>query len=296
MEVAIAIIIVGILVTFYFLPTIIALNKSHPSKSSIVKINVFLGWSGVFWLVAFFKSLSNRELNAKHEEELRITNANHERDMSKLITHYEEGLSKINRAHEEELGMLSEQHGNETRRINAEHKEISAGYEEKLRRIDRKYREYNGEALYIVDPHQFERIVAETLRRLNGYEEVEIIKRSEREGVDIKAYRRLKSEPRTSIIVQCKLYPRGGIVEHSHVRDLIGSMAIHGAGKAYMVTTSDFSERAYDEAFKGKLRGRVVLVNGGQFNLLRRKNGLAPILHLGEKGSYAANDIELGDP
>ena len=39
-------------VTFYFLPTIEASLRKHPSLSSIVLINVFLGWSLIGWVVA----------------------------------------------------------------------------------------------------------------------------------------------------------------------------------------------------------------------------------------------------
>lgn len=39
-------------VTFYFLPTIEASLRRHASLSSIVLINVFLGWSLIGWVVA----------------------------------------------------------------------------------------------------------------------------------------------------------------------------------------------------------------------------------------------------
>ncbi len=36
----------------YFLPTIIAIARHHRNLLAIILINVFLGWTGVGWLVA----------------------------------------------------------------------------------------------------------------------------------------------------------------------------------------------------------------------------------------------------
>lgn len=44
----------------YFLPTIIALCRGHASKWGIFAMNLFLGWSVIFWLWAFIWSLSNK--------------------------------------------------------------------------------------------------------------------------------------------------------------------------------------------------------------------------------------------
>lgn len=44
----------------YFLPTIIAFCRGHGSKWGIFAMNLFLGWSVIFWLWAFIWSLSNK--------------------------------------------------------------------------------------------------------------------------------------------------------------------------------------------------------------------------------------------
>ena len=44
----------------YLLPTVIALCRGHASKWGIFAMNLFLGWSVIFWLWAFIWSLSNK--------------------------------------------------------------------------------------------------------------------------------------------------------------------------------------------------------------------------------------------
>ena len=39
-------------VIFYFLPTIVAANRKHHSTPAIFMLNLLLGWSGLFWLIA----------------------------------------------------------------------------------------------------------------------------------------------------------------------------------------------------------------------------------------------------
>jgi len=43
----------------YFLPSIIAFVRRHPSKWAIVALNTFLGWTFLGWLIALIWALSN---------------------------------------------------------------------------------------------------------------------------------------------------------------------------------------------------------------------------------------------
>ena len=142
----------------------------------------------------------------------------------------------------------------------------------------RKLREYSGEALFIADPYQFERIVAETIGEL-GYEKVAVTRASGDRGVDVRAELPTKSGITVSVIMQCKLYSEGNTVGHSYIRDLIGTMMIHEADEAYLITTSGFSQGAYSEVADG-FEDRVFLVDGEMFNGWRRRSGLAPIVYL----------------
>lgn len=47
------------LVAMYFLPTIIAFIRGHASKWGILLLNIFLGWTLLFWFIALLWSASN---------------------------------------------------------------------------------------------------------------------------------------------------------------------------------------------------------------------------------------------
>lgn len=49
-----------VFIVLYFLPTIIALCRSHASLGAIIAVNVLLGWSLIGWLFAFIWSLANK--------------------------------------------------------------------------------------------------------------------------------------------------------------------------------------------------------------------------------------------
>lgn len=43
----------------YFLPTIVALSRSHPNSGAIVVINLFLGWTFIGWVVSLAWSFTH---------------------------------------------------------------------------------------------------------------------------------------------------------------------------------------------------------------------------------------------
>lgn len=50
--------VIGLLLSLiYFLPTFIANLRGHPSANVILAMNVFLGWTVVFWFIALFAAL-----------------------------------------------------------------------------------------------------------------------------------------------------------------------------------------------------------------------------------------------
>ena len=42
-----------VLLVVYFLPTVVASNRKHHNTLAIFMLNLLLGWSGIFWVVAF---------------------------------------------------------------------------------------------------------------------------------------------------------------------------------------------------------------------------------------------------
>jgi len=43
----------------YFLPSIIASGRNHPAITGIVSLNLFLGWTGIIWIVCFIWAYSS---------------------------------------------------------------------------------------------------------------------------------------------------------------------------------------------------------------------------------------------
>lgn len=44
-----------------FLPTIIAFKREHKSKFGILVLNLFLGWTFIFWVVSLAWALSKKD-------------------------------------------------------------------------------------------------------------------------------------------------------------------------------------------------------------------------------------------
>lgn len=47
----------------YFIPTIIARRRKHPSRNSILIVNIFLGWTFLGWVGALAWSFSGAKPN-----------------------------------------------------------------------------------------------------------------------------------------------------------------------------------------------------------------------------------------
>lgn len=60
MESLAAILVLLFLLAVYLIPTIIAFTRGHASKWGIGVLNIVLGWSLIFWVVALIWSLSNK--------------------------------------------------------------------------------------------------------------------------------------------------------------------------------------------------------------------------------------------
>jgi hypothetical protein len=53
-----------LLVVLHFIPTIIAFFRYHKSKFGILAMNLLLGWTGIFWILALIWSLCNPSSNS----------------------------------------------------------------------------------------------------------------------------------------------------------------------------------------------------------------------------------------
>lgn len=50
-----------ILLSFYFMPTIIACVRGHHNQNAVAAMNFFLGWTFLGWIIAFVWALTNEK-------------------------------------------------------------------------------------------------------------------------------------------------------------------------------------------------------------------------------------------
>jgi hypothetical protein len=62
-----------ILAAVYFIPTIVAVTRSHHQKGAIIVINVFLGWSLIGWVIALAMACSAVKLSEEALEMRALT-------------------------------------------------------------------------------------------------------------------------------------------------------------------------------------------------------------------------------
>ena len=63
MELMFGWLVIGIAMSIYFLPAIVAGFRNHPNTAGIIILNFFLGWTLVGWVVAMVWSVSS----ARHD-------------------------------------------------------------------------------------------------------------------------------------------------------------------------------------------------------------------------------------
>ena len=232
-----------------------------------------------------------RKRDARHRMELRQVEEMHNYNLKKLNGRYKTKLTQNNVKHSGELGSMR----NELVSMKREYAEqlilmkerlesMKREHAEELGITRREYIEYHGEPLHIIDPNQYERVVAETVKRVFEYEHVEVTGGPGDRGVDVLASGHTETGRRRSAIVQYKMYADDNRVGYNYVRDLIGSMTIHNSDVAYLVTTSDFASNAV--VSEEHLNNLVKLINGQQFNEWRIAAGLAPVIYAGRQQAY----------
>lgn len=305
----------------YFLPSIIVATKMHPEKTLIFALNFFLGWTVICWFIALYMALSRRgaeQMEARQAITVDALKGQYESEIKELRRKNRELYSAQRpqrmAATSQPDAELSNREAELSRR-EVELDGLKSEYEERLRALSEERRqaasqpqpevmaaprsevqsspapespsaraEYEGEALYVVVPSQFERVVAETLSRRFSDQEVEAASDAGSRGIDLKLFRTGGSRSQPSAIVQCKLQAHDQNVDYGDVSDLRGAMSLAGAQRAYLVTTGDFSEDARGMIDSGNLEDQLFLVDGMTFNQWRTQAGLAPVHYLSLAG------------
>ena len=298
----------------YFLPSIIVVTKMHPEKTLIFALNFFLGWTVICWVIALYMALSRRgaeqmearqaitvdalkgqyeseikELRRKNRELYSAQRPQRTADTSQReieLSKREAELDSLKSEYEERLRALSEER---QQAAGQPESEVAAAPQPEVQPIPSTesppaQAEYDGEALYVVVPSQFERVVAETLSRRFADQQVEVASDAGSRGFDLKLVQSGGTQSQPSAIVQCKLQAHDDAVEYGDVSDLRGAMSLAGAQRAYLVTTGDFSDDARRMIDSGNLEDQVFLVDGMTLNQWRTQAGLAPVHYLSLAG------------
>lgn len=305
----------------YFLPSIIVATKMHPEKMLIYALNFFLGWTVICWFIVLYMALSRRgaeELEARHAITVDALKGQYESEIKEIRRKNRElysaqrpqRMAETSPQRDAELSQREAELSNREAEVDG----LKSEYEERLRALSEERRqaasqpqpevtaapqpeiqqspapqgppaqaEYEGEALYVVVPSQFERVVAEALSRRFGNQDVVPADDGSR-GIDLQLFESGGDRSRPSAIVQCKLQSHDEAVEYRAVSDLLGSMSLHGAERAYLITTGGFSDDAQQMIASGTMKDRLILIDGMTFNQWRTQAGLAPVHYLSLAG------------
>ena len=105
-------------------------------------------------------------------------------------------------------------------------------------------------------PREFEKLIAQLFQKM-GYK-VKLTPEKADYGADI-----IAEKDKERIVIEVKKWKRKNHVGDLEVRSLIGSMPYFNATKAIFITTSDFTERAREQARGAQDRGiHIELWNG----------------------------------
>ncbi len=287
----------------------------------VVALNVFLGWTLICWFIALYMSLSREgieQLQANQAITVDALKGQYESEIKELRRKNRELYSAQRPQRTADSSQYDAELSNRQAELStreAELDSLKSEYEERLRALSEENRqaasqpqpqvtaapqpeaqpspepqglpaqaEYEGEALYVVVPSQFERVVAETLSRRFSNQEVEAEDDAASRGIDLKLFESGGSQSQPSAIVQCKLQSHDEAVEYRAVSDLLGSMSLHGAERAYLITTGSFSDDAQRMIESGTMNDRLFLIDGMTFNQWRTQSGLAPVHYLSLAG------------
>jgi len=89
-----ALIVIAILLLiftpFYFLPTIIAIRKNHIEQTSILLVNIFLGFTGAGWIICLVWALSDSSVSRlssldKLKENDLLSNSEYEKKKEEIL-------------------------------------------------------------------------------------------------------------------------------------------------------------------------------------------------------------------
>ncbi len=113
-------------------------------------------------------------------------------------------------------------------------------------------------SLFTLKPAEFEELIAQLLAQI-GFEEIEVTKRSNDGGIDVRGLLVVGEVIKIRMAVQAKRWKKGNNIQKPIVQQVRGSLGAHEQG--LIITTSDFSPGARKEALRPDAVP-VALMNG----------------------------------
>ena len=101
--------------------------------------------------------------------------------------------------------------------------------------------------LFALKPVEFEELVGQLLAEM-GFEEIEVTKRSNDAGIDVRGLLVVGEVIKIRMAVQAKRWKKGNNIQKPIVQQVRGSLGAHEQG--LIITTSDFSQGAREEALR----------------------------------------------
>jgi len=112
--------------------------------------------------------------------------------------------------------------------------------------------------LFALKPAEFEELIAQLLAEM-GFEEIEVTKRSNDGGIDVRGLLVVGEVIKIRMAVQAKRWKKGNNIQKPIIQQVRGSLGAHEQG--LIITTSDFSPGAKKEALRPDAVP-VALMNG----------------------------------
>jgi cytochrome c biogenesis protein CcdA len=83
-----AFVFVIFIAAIYFIPSIVAISRDHPSKGAVIILNILLGWTFIGWVVAIVWSFTNpNQVVVQSNQQSNTTD-----ELEKLVSLKEKGI------------------------------------------------------------------------------------------------------------------------------------------------------------------------------------------------------------
>ncbi len=146
--------------------------------------------------------------------------------------------------------------------------------------------------LFALKPTEFEELIAQLLAEI-GFEEIEVTKRSNDGGIDVRGLLVVGEVIKIRMAIQAKRWKKSNNIQKPIVQQVRGSLGTHEQG--LIITTSDFSPGAKNEALRPDAVP-VALMNGEELIALLVEHQIGITLQAHNLLELSENQIHIIPP